>query len=63
MKRIIIIVLLFFVGIQVVPAQKKKYVISGVIDNSDRPEMLRVKDGDLGFLWFGNPEKQIEVPV
>jgi hypothetical protein len=63
MKRIIIIVLLFFVGIQVVPAQKKKYVISGVIDNSDRPEMLRVKDGDLAFLWFDNPEKKIEVPV
>ena len=63
MKQIIIIILLFFVGIQVTPAQKKKYVISGVIDNSNRPELLRVKDGDIAFLWFDNPKKKIEVPV
>jgi len=60
MKQIIIIILLFFVGIQVTPAQKKKYVISGVIDNSNRPELLRFKDGDIAFLWFDNPKKKIE---
>ena len=44
------------------PTHKKGYVISGVIDNYDRPEILRVKDGEPAFLLFANSEK-IEVPI
>jgi hypothetical protein len=63
MRQILFIITLLFIGGQISLAQNKGYVISGVIDDSDRPEALRVKDGELAFLWFDNPEKKIEVPV
>ena len=63
MKQLLTIISVIFATKLTSFAQNKGYVISGVIDDSDRPEVLRIKDGEPAFLWFDNPEKKIEVPV
>lgn len=63
MKQLLTIISVIFANTLISFAQNKGYVISGVIDDSDRPEVLRIKDGEPAFLWFDNPEKKIEVPV
>lgn len=63
MKRFPIIILLLWTNSLFSFAQNKGYVISGIIDNFCRPEILRVKDGTPALLLFDDSEKKIEVPI
>lgn len=63
MKRLLVIISIIFAGTLVLPAQKKGFIIRGIIDNYNRPEILKVKDGELAFLIFEDSNEKIEVPI